>query len=87
MWAMSFSRISQRKSNACEASAEKILRHKPDAAVDGCWNGPDEFIAERQSFDRLPSTRCNQLFPSYAFPRFIAGGPLAADVIKCRLKP
>jgi hypothetical protein len=31
--------------------------------------------------------RCNQLFPSYEFPRSIAGGPLAADIIKCRLKP
>jgi Tannase-like family of unknown function (DUF6351) len=69
------------------SAREKVLRHKPDSAVDGCWRSPDEFIAERQSFDRLPSSRCNALFPSYAFPRYIAGGPLAADIIKCRLKP
>jgi len=66
---------------------ERTLRHKPEAAVEGCWNGPNEFIAERQSFDRLPSTRCNTLFPSFAFPRYVAGGPLAADIIKCQLKP
>jgi Tannase-like family of unknown function (DUF6351) len=69
------------------SAREKVLRHKPDSAVDGCWRSPEEFIAERQSFDRNPSSRCNELFPSYAFPRYIADGPLAADIIKCRLKP
>jgi hypothetical protein len=69
------------------SAREKVLRHKPDSAVDGCWRSPDEFIAERQSFDRSPSSRCNALFPSYAFPRYIGGGPLAADIIKCQLKP
>jgi hypothetical protein len=69
------------------SARDKVLRHRPDAAVDGCWPSSDEFIAERQTFDRSPSTRCNELFPSYAFPRYVAGGPLAADIIKCRLKP
>jgi hypothetical protein len=69
------------------SAREKTLRHRPESAVDGCWSGPDEFIAEQQTFDRTASTRCNQLFPSYAFPRYIAGGPLAADIIKCQLKP
>jgi hypothetical protein len=66
---------------------EKVLLHKPAEAVDGCWKGPDEFIAERQTFDHTPSSRCNELFPSFAFPRYLAGAPLAADIIKCRLKP
>jgi hypothetical protein len=66
---------------------EKTLRNKPQSAVDGCWNSPNEFIAERQSFDHLPTTRCNTLFPSFAFPRYVAGGTLAADIIKCALKP
>jgi hypothetical protein len=69
------------------SAREKTLRNKPESAVDGCWSSPTEFIAERQSFDRLPSTRCNTLFPSFAFPRYVAGGPLAADIIKCQLKP
>jgi hypothetical protein len=66
---------------------EKTLRNKPPSAVDGCFSSLGEFIAERQTFDRLPSTRCNALFPSFAFPRYVAGGPLAADIIKCQLKP
>jgi Tannase-like family of unknown function (DUF6351) len=66
---------------------EKVLSAKPESAVDGCWSSPDDFISERQSFDRLPSSRCNKLFPSFAFPRYVAGGPLAADIIKCALKP
>ncbi|MDB6062531.1 MAG: hypothetical protein JWM78_2634 [Verrucomicrobiaceae bacterium] len=66
---------------------EKTQLHKPQKAIDGCWKSANEFIAEPQSFGRLPSTQCNALFPSYAFPRFIAGGPLAADIIKCQLKP
>jgi Tannase-like family of unknown function (DUF6351) len=65
----------------------RTLRNKPDAAVDGCWSNASEFIAERQSFDRQPGTPCNKLFPSFAFPRYVAGGPLAADIIKCQLKP
>jgi len=35
----------------------------------------------------LPDSQCNTVYPSFAFPRFIAGGPLAADIIKCHLKP
>jgi Tannase-like family of unknown function (DUF6351) len=66
---------------------EKTLAHKPPSAVDGCFAGPGEFVAERQTFDRHPSTKCNTLFPSFAFPRYAAGGPLAADIIKCQLKP
>jgi Tannase-like family of unknown function (DUF6351) len=69
------------------SAREKTLRNKPKAAVDGCWSNSSEFIAEWQSFDRLPSTHCNTLFPSFAFPRYVAGGPLAANIIKCQLKP
>jgi hypothetical protein len=43
------------------------------------------FIAERQT--RNPSTRCEQLYPSASFPREVAGEDVAADVVKCRLKP
>lgn len=73
--------------NSALSAREKTLRNKPVSAVDGCWSSPTEFIAERQSFDRQPSTPCNKIFPSFAFPRYIAGEPLAADIIKCQLKP
>jgi hypothetical protein len=67
---------------------EKVIRNKPALAVDGCWSNPTTFIAERQTFSSdTSSSRCNALFPSYAFPRYVAGGPLAANNLQCRLKP
>jgi Tannase-like family of unknown function (DUF6351) len=65
---------------------EKVARDKPVAAVDGCWSSTTTFIAEPQTFSRLPISQCNTLFPSYAFPRYVAGGTLAANIIKCHLK-
>jgi len=78
------------KSDHSEASLrEKVIRNKPATAVDGCYNTatPPLFIAEPQTFSSLPNTQCNTLWPSYAFPRYVAGGPLSADILKCRLKP
>jgi len=66
---------------------EKTIRSKPPAAVDGCWSSATQFMPERQTFGRLPNTQCNSLFPSFAFPRYVAGGPVAANIIKCQLKP
>ena len=67
---------------------EKVIRNKPALAVDGCWSSPTNFMAERQTFSSdTNSSRCNALFPSYAFPRYVAGGPLAANNLQCRLKP
>jgi hypothetical protein len=69
------------------SAREKVTRDKPAAAVDGCWASATQFIAEPQTFGRLPASQCNTLFPSYAFPRYVAAGPLAASNIKCQLKP
>jgi hypothetical protein len=44
-----------------------------------------EQITERATHDE-PS-RCNQLYPVYADPRMVAGGPLSDDILKCELKP
>lgn len=68
------------------SAREKIARNKPDNAVDGCWASATQFIAEPQTFGAEPESMCNTLFPSYAFPRYVAGGPLAADILKCRLQ-
>jgi hypothetical protein len=67
--------------------AIKVVRHKPAQAKDGCWSSPTQFIAEPQRFGSQPDSQCNALFPSFAFPRFVAGGPLKANVYKCHLKP
>jgi len=68
---------------------EKVIRNKPAAAVDGCFNtaSPPQFIPEPQTFSSQPNSQCNTLWPSYAFPRYVAGGPLSADILKCQLKP
>jgi hypothetical protein len=65
---------------------EKVIADKPPMAVDGCWSTATTFIAEPQTFSSLPNSQCNTLFPSYAFPRYVAGGPLAANKMKCQLK-
>ena len=44
-------------------------------------------IAEPLVFTSQPTTRCSELFPVYSNPRHEAGGPLAANVLKCQLKP
>jgi len=64
---------------------------KPAEAVDGCWivetGKPAEFVAERQTFSSKPDSKCNSAYPSYAFARQVAGGPLDANTLKCQLKP
>jgi len=71
---------------------EKMRRNKPADVVDGCWvpataTTPRQFIAEPTTFSSQPDSQCNTLYPSYAFPRYVAGGPLQANILKCKLKP
>jgi hypothetical protein len=66
---------------------DKVIADKPSAAVDGCWSNATTFIVQPQTFGRLPNSQCNTLFPSFAFPRYVAGGTLAANIIKCQVKP
>jgi len=64
----------------------KLRRAKPADLVDACWTRDEHptKIVERQ----MPTSgRCNELYPANSFPRGVAGSPLAADVIKCQLKP
>jgi hypothetical protein len=65
----------------------KVIAAKPTAAVDGCWSSATAFIAEPQTLSSQPNTPCNTLFPSWTFPRRVAGGPVAANIPKCALKP
>ncbi len=68
---------------------DRVVRNKPEALTDGCWTlGSDpEFIDERQVFGGEGTSDCNDLYPAFASPRMVAGGPLANDVVKCQLKP
>jgi len=87
-WSMFIAWVEAVSNDRARGSAhDKIVRNKPANAVDGCWQSTTQFIAEPQTFGRAPDSTCNTLFPSYAFPRYVAGGPLAADNLKCRLQP
>jgi Tannase-like family of unknown function (DUF6351) len=69
-----------------DAKLVKLRRAKPADLVDACWTRDEhpERIVERQ----MPTSgRCNELYPANSFPRGVAGSPLAADNIKCQLKP
>ncbi|HZR07381.1 MAG TPA: DUF6351 family protein [Myxococcales bacterium] len=86
-WATFTQWVEAVKADASDVSQRrKVLRNKPAQAVDGCWSSSTNFIAEAQTFSSKPDSRCNTLFPTFAFPRYIAGGPLKANVYKCRLK-
>jgi hypothetical protein len=67
----------------------KVLRAKPREAVDGCYDKstPPQFIADSLPFSSQPVSKCSELYPVYSNPRKEAGGPLAANILKCQLKP
>jgi hypothetical protein len=58
--------------------ARKIIQDKPDTVAPRCTDGQG---------NELPSEACDQTVASYGTPRQGADGPLAEDVMKCRLKP
>ena len=63
---------------------EVIVKTKPASLVEACYTATGEKIVEPQVYQG--DTRCNRLYPSFASPRIVAGGPLASDVITCRLR-
>lgn len=65
---------------------EKVVRNRPATLQEGCntRDAVPTFIAETQS---RTSGQCAALYPAPPAPRTTAGAPLAADVIKCQLKP
>ncbi len=65
---------------------QKVVRNKPATLQEGCNTRDPQptFIAETQ---RPDAGQCAALYPVPPAPRSIAGAPLAADVIKCTLKP
>jgi hypothetical protein len=58
---------------------EKVLRDKPAGLTDSCFTAKLEEITD--------PARCAAMFPVYANPRVVAGGPATGDVFKCELKP
>jgi hypothetical protein len=72
-----------------EALRAKVLKAKPANATEGCYDRstPPAFIAEALAFTSKPTSRCSELYPVYSNTRREAGGPLAANIMKCQLKP
>jgi uncharacterized tannase-like protein DUF6351 len=75
--------------------AEKVVANKPHTAdpvadpvndvVDACWTTAGVKIREAQTLDG--TGLCNTLFPRGVPPEYVAGAPIALDIIKCQLKP
>jgi hypothetical protein len=70
--------------NGTGTQRDKVIRNKP--IQDGCWNGTT-FIGEKQTLSSKADSMCNALYPSWTFPRHVAGGTVAANIMKCALKP
>jgi hypothetical protein len=81
--------VAYKSDTSSDPQIVKVLRNRPKEAVEGCYDkaAPPNFIAENLVFTSAPTTRCSQLFPVYSNARHEAGGPLAANVLKCQLKP
>ena len=65
---------------------DKVIRNRPAAAADGCWSG-STFVAETLALTHAGTSTCSALMPSWTFPREVAGSPVAANILKCQLKP
>jgi hypothetical protein len=78
--------VAYKADTSASSQRAKVIARKPAAAVDGCWSSLTQFIAEPQTLSSSPNTACNTLFPSWTFPRQVAGGPVAANIMKCSLK-
>jgi len=77
--------VKQDRSNIPEH--QKVLNHRPSVLVDGCWPSNTQFVAEPQTLSSQPNTTCNTVYPSWTNPRYVAGGPIQANIYKCQLKP
>ena len=64
---------------------EKVIRNKPATLQEGCMtrDSVPTKIVEKLS---QTSGKCAELYPAPGSPRYIAGAPMSADVIKCQLK-
>jgi hypothetical protein len=70
------------------AQIDKVVQNKPADLLEGCNTRGDAtptFIAE--TLTRDPATACEQMYSSHSFPREVAGADVAADIVKCQLKP
>jgi hypothetical protein len=65
--------------------AAKVIRNRPATLNNACWDAAG--VMHEQPVSPTAPGVCNSLYPVHADPRISAGGPVAGDVLKCRLKP
>lgn len=68
---------------------DKVLQNRPADVQEGCYtrDATPVFIAETQTREQDGATACNTLYPTNSFPREVAGADIAADIVKCQIKP
>ena len=73
------------KDTSNDAAIARIRRAKPAGLVDACWTKDEtpQKIVEKQQY---MAGHCNDIYPSHAFPRAVAGAPITNDIIKCQLR-
>jgi hypothetical protein len=64
----------------------KVVRNKPATLQEGCMTRDAVPIKINEKMERT-SGQCAALYPAPGAPRFVAGASIAADVIKCQVKP
>ncbi|TDE11520.1 hypothetical protein E1269_09335 [Jiangella asiatica] len=78
----------QEDTAAAARPIERIARNRPEWLEDSCWTRGDDPQRIRESQQpEIDGTTCAELYPVWTSPRIVAGGPLANDVVKCRLQP
>jgi hypothetical protein len=63
----------------------KVIQNKPAWLKDTCWDPTG--VAHEEVFTLSGPSVCNALYPIYLTVRIAAGGPVAGDILKCKLKP
>ncbi len=65
---------------------DKVVRNKPATLQEGC-NTRDAQPTKVVETQRRESGQCAAIYPAPGSPRVVAGAGIAADVVKCQLKP
>lgn len=63
-----------------------VVRTKPAGDTDACWSPDNTVRVDERQVAGIDDTRCNTWYPVWPSPRMVAGGPIANDVIACRLQ-
>jgi hypothetical protein len=81
--------VAYKSDTSSDPQRVKVIRSRPMEGMEGCYDKstPPVFIAERLVFSSKAVSKCTGLYPVYSNPRKEAGGPLAANILRCQLKP